>query len=49
MSTIADRVKTAKHREYLANPKVQAMLKTIRYAEGTSGEDGYRTRVLLKL
>lgn len=45
MSTIADRVKTAKHREYLANPKVQAMLKTIRYAEGTSGEDGYRTRV----
>ena len=45
MGTVADRVKTAKHREYLANPKVQAILKTIRVGEGTSGEDGYGTRV----
>jgi muramidase (phage lysozyme) len=45
MTLIKDKIKTASHRELLANPKVQAMLKTIRYAEGTSGENGYTTRV----
>ena len=35
----------AKNRELLNNPSVQAMLKTIRYAEGTSGDRGYNTRV----
>lgn len=34
-----------KNKELLKNPKVRAMLQTIRYAEGTSGELGYNTRV----
>jgi len=33
------------NKELLNNPSVQAMLKTIRYAEGTSGDRGYNTRV----
>ena len=33
------------NRELLKNPSVQAMLKTIRYAEGTAGDRGYNTRV----
>jgi muramidase (phage lysozyme) len=33
----------------LNNPNVQAFLKTIRYAEGTSGPDGYRTMFTGKL
>jgi muramidase (phage lysozyme) len=35
----------AKNRELLKNPSVQAMLRTIRYAEGTAGDRGYNTRV----
>lgn len=33
------------NKELLKNPSVQAMLRTIRYAEGTAGDRGYNTRV----
>jgi muramidase (phage lysozyme) len=36
---------TKQNKELLKNPSVQAMLKTIRYAEGTAGDRGYNTRV----
>jgi muramidase (phage lysozyme) len=45
MALIKDKIKNYTHRELLENPKIQAMLKTIRYAEGTDKEDGYGTRV----
>ena len=45
MPRIKDKINIQKHKELLANPKVQAMLKTIRYAEGTAGAGGYGTRV----
>lgn len=45
MPRLKDKINTQKHKELLANPKVQAMLKTIRYAEGTAGAGGYGTRV----
>lgn len=44
MALVRDRIKLERHKELLANPKVQAMLRTIRYAEGT-GDEGYGTRV----
>lgn len=45
MALVKDKIKSYNQKELLANPKVQAMLKTIRHAEGTSGEKGYNTRV----
>ena len=35
--------KTARYRQLLQRPQVRALLNTIRYAEGTPGESGYRT------
>ena len=45
MPLIKDRIKQASNEELLKDSRVQSMLKTIRYAEGTAGENGYRTRV----
>lgn len=45
MALIKDKIKGYNPKELLTNPNVQAMLKTIRYAEGTSGTNGYGTRV----
>jgi len=35
--------KTSRYRQLLQRPQVRALLNTIRYAEGTPGESGYRT------
>lgn len=45
MALIKDKIKSAENKELLKNPLVRGMLNTIRYAEGTAGEDGYNTRV----
>lgn len=45
MALIKDKIKSAENKELLKNPLVRGMLNTIRYAEGTAGEEGYNTRV----
>ena len=45
MTLIKNKIKSAENKELLKNPLVRGMLNTIRYAEGTAGEDGYNTRV----
>ena len=45
MALVRDIIKEYNPKELIINPNVQAMLKTIRYAEGTNGDNGYGTRV----